>query len=95
MSRKKSIKFALGGRRHTLRYADLKTNYGDCDHLKREIRISRNEDEFEELDVVLHELLHGLDPKWREWWVDRSATELAHALWLLGYRKSGEDAEIS
>ncbi len=93
MSRKKILKLRLGGVGHTLRYAQLKNNHGELDHDTREIRVARNEDPYEELETVVHELLHGLGPHWREWWVDRSAKELSMVLWRLGYRKT-DDAEV-
>jgi len=93
--RSDQLLFRLGGEEFSLKFASLRKLHGDCDHTLHEIRLTRNRrDPRCELETVIHELLHGLDPKWREWWVGRSAEEIADVLWRLGYRKSKDEAEI-
>ncbi len=42
----------------------------------------------EELDTIIHELLHAADYTKTEAWVNESATDIAAVLWKLGYRIS-------
>ena len=44
----------------------------------------------EHLDVLVHESLHILNPKWGEIKVQGHATELARVLWEQGYRRISE-----
>lgn len=44
----------------------------------------------DELDTYLHEMLHGCAKFGDEAWVHNTASDLANALWDLGYRKYEE-----
>lgn len=40
-----------------------------------------------ELDVIIHEMLHACYPDLNEQAINEAATDIAKALWRLGYRK--------
>jgi hypothetical protein len=43
-----------------------------------------------ELDTTIHEMLHACAPFGDEVWVNNSASDIAKALWDLGYRKQDD-----
>ncbi len=53
----------------------------------KQVRILSNLDGEEELEVILHELLHGCAWILTEDWVETTAEDIAKILWRLGYRK--------
>lgn len=53
----------------------------------RVIAIDKRLRGIDELEILLHELLHIQNPKWAEIMVEGKAKELALILWELGYRK--------
>jgi hypothetical protein len=57
---------------------------GEVGHVELDPRIRS---ERQRLAVLLHELLHLLEPSWGEARVDRSALYLAKALWIQNYRR--------
>lgn len=66
---------------------------GECDpptSLKREIRVNPDLTGVDELDVILHELLHASQWDLAEEAVAEIATDISRVLWRLGYRK-GQD----
>lgn len=63
---------------------------GDCDSPEspdKKIRIKSGLSEQEELDVIIHELLHISDWSKDESWVEETATEISKILYKLGWRK--------
>lgn len=70
---------------------------GDCDApdtVNKEIRIASHLKGEEKLDVILHEILHCA--AWHvfdEGFVNQAATDMARALWRLGYRCQGDQDE--
>ena len=84
------MRVRIGGKYWNLRFTFLKENRGDVDAptlRNKEIRISENLEGEEELEVVIHELLHSADWYKDEEWVERTACEISHILWRLGWRK--------
>ena len=84
------MRVRIGGKYWNLRYAALRKDKGDCDAptlRNKEIRISKKLKKEEELEVVIHELLHSADWYKDEEWVERTACEISHILWRLGWRK--------
>lgn len=67
---------------------------GDCDppdKKNKTIRISEALTDVEELDTLLHEFLHAAEWNMSEEWVDAAGRDIAHALWRLGWRKTGQE----
>lgn len=89
------MKIYLNGKYYTY-LPDSKTeNYGYCsgpDAKKRFIAIGKkgNQTPKTRLDTEIHEMLHAAHWPAAEWWVSRTAKEIADALWKLGYRKINE-----
>jgi hypothetical protein len=66
---------------------------GECDDpnaIRRRIRIKMGLAPKEELDTLIHELLHASDWHKDEAWVEQVATDIAEVLWKLGWRKESE-----
>ena len=57
------------------------------DKKNKEIVIKENLPPKEELDTILHELLHAADWSKDEEWVEQNMSEIAKILWRLGWRK--------
>jgi hypothetical protein len=86
------MQVTLCKKRWKLRYTTLHLNRGECDapHVKnKEIRIDKRLSGQEELEVLLHEAMHGCDWRADEEHVARSSEDIARMLWKLGYRRSG------
>jgi len=85
------MRVRLGGKYWTLRFASNMRDFGDMiDPGKaagRLIRIATWPCEKDRLDTTIHESLHALLPFADEECVTRSATDIAHLLWGLGYRR--------
>lgn len=82
--------FRIRGEKWTLRYSRwMKKRWGWCVYSRREIVISsvKNKTEYDHLDSALHELLHAEFPDLKESVVHHGATDIAWALWKIGYRK--------
>lgn len=90
------IKFTLLGRPFRLVFRRLKKVDGDCTQPNgdavREIRICKGLSEERELDVTIHEALHGCGWHIDEEFVARAATDIARLLVLAGWRK-GKDGD--
>ena len=88
------MRIKIGGKYWKLIFSKLRGDYlGKCDAPDtndKKIRISKNLEEVEELDVLIHELLHAADWYKDEEWVERTASEIAKVLWKLGWRKSDQ-----
>jgi hypothetical protein len=104
--RKQTIHFLLAGKRFRYLPKSRTQYYGYCSDPfvsadKRFIAIGKKcEGKPQlELDTLIHEMLHALAPFPREdWgkdhvetWVNDSASDIAIALWRLGYRKQDTD----
>jgi hypothetical protein len=88
------MRIKVGGKYWELSFRKMRGDYlGRCDapdtHGKK-IRISKDLEKLEELDVILHELLHAADWHKDEEWVEQTASEISHVLWKLGWRKIDE-----
>lgn len=71
---------------------------GECDDkttTNKEIRIRSDQSEFDILDVIIHEILHAADEHKSEEWVLHAGTDIARALWRLGYRRVGEAGDAT
>ena len=92
------MRFTLNSKRWTFKRETIRRKLpggrvvlGDCsspDEKYRVVRVDSRIQGEEELDVILHELLHAaawdvLD----ESFVDSTATGIARLLWRIGYRK--------
>lgn len=58
---------------------------GECDYDARTIRVQTGD--CEELDCIVHEVLHALYPKRKHKWINRTADAIAAALVVCGYRR--------
>jgi hypothetical protein len=64
---------------------------GECDSPDtrgKEIRISTDLGNQEELEVTIHEMLHAADWSKEEEWVEVIADDIARILWKLGWKKN-------
>ena len=86
------MRIKVGGKYWKLIFKKLRGDYlGKCDSpdtTDKKIRISKELEGVEELDVTIHELLHAADWYKDEEWVAQTATELSCILWKLGWRKN-------
>lgn len=60
---------------------------GECLHESRTIRIPVEGDTPDELDTIIHEVVHAACPWLDEWIVAETGTAVAKLLWRLGWRK--------
>ena len=85
------MRIKVGGKYWDLTFSKMKGKYlGRCDapHIpEKKIKISKDIEGKEELDTLLHELLHAADWWKDEEWVEQTASEIATVLWRLGWRK--------
>ena len=66
---------------------------GECDSPDtngKEIRIATDIKNQDELEVIIHELLHAADWSKDEEWVEVIADDIARILWKLGWNKDGK-----
>ncbi len=87
-----SLKLTLGGKRWAFeRPRSITLDGVECDGLcdadGRTIKVKKSLTGLEELDATLHEAAHAVGDFLDEEYVERAATELAKALWILGYRR--------
>ena len=64
---------------------------GECDSPDtngKQIRIATDLQKQDELEVIIHELLHAADWSKDEEWVEVIADDIARILWKLGWRDS-------
>ncbi len=66
---------------------NMKKHYGYVAPETKKIRVSKGLRPKTEMDTIIHEVLHVLDPTKDESWIKESGTTLADILWKLGYRK--------
>lgn len=65
-------------------------NKGLCDYKNRKLYIPMNGNSKDDLDTIIHELLHASLPEFGEWGVERITNEIVEVLWNLGWRKVDE-----
>lgn len=84
----------IRGKQWELVFEKLADGYfGFCDHperLGKKIRIRPDQGELEMLDTLLHEMGHAAYWDMKEEAIDEAATDIAKALWRLGYRRQQE-----
>jgi len=68
-----------------------KTHDGECCKNTRTINIKNTLKGERQLDVIIHELLHGCHWDLDETVIEETATHVARVLWKLGYRKSNHE----
>lgn len=89
------MRITILGKRWRLRWVtrrEMPASYGECDHPSmpgKEIRIRKGQSPFDELDTIIHELMHAADDSKHEDWVAQVATDVARVLHKLGYRREG------
>ena len=84
------MRIQILGRRWELRYARLTNNRGECEDptkTGKQIRISTDLPPQEELEVLIHEMLHAAGWHLDEQYVEQFADEVSAVLWRLGYRR--------
>ncbi len=57
------------------------------DAKKKTLSIDADLRDMQELEIIIHEFLHGADWTKDEEWIVSASTDLAKFLWRLGYRK--------
>lgn len=85
----------IRGVKYVIRRAPLRKNRGDCDSPRTknpQIRISNKLKDMEELEVLLHEYLHGALWDLSEDTVHDVAVDGAKIIWDWGYRKTEKEA---
>lgn len=76
------------GQRWRMRFVpNLGDKAGECDYGSRILRIAQGQPEAEELDTVVHEILHAAYPDIEEDAIGETGEAIAKALWRLGWRK--------
>ena len=79
------------GKRWNLRFTPLKINRGECDAPatpRKQIRIDSRLQDQEQLEVILHELMHAANWSLDEDHITATGKDFAAILWRLGYRKT-------
>lgn len=74
----------LGEQPWKLRFKTLKKDRGSCWLKRRVLLVDENLPPLEQVEVTLHEAIHGLFPWLDEKYVDDSAKDLAHILLVAG-----------
>lgn len=89
------MQITILGKRWKLKLVDgrkMPTSLGECeppDSPRKEIRVRKNLRGLEMLDTCIHEMLHAADwTKDEDDWIAPVATDIAKALWKLGFRRS-------
>ena len=87
------MRIKVGNKYWNLVFIELDENTGgECespDTKGKEIRISTDLQREEELEVVIHELLHASDWSKDEEWVEEIAQDISNVLMRLGWKKDG------
>ena len=87
------MRIKVGNKYWTLVFIELDENTGgECDSPDtkgKEIRISTDLQREEELEIVIHELLHASDWSKDEEWVEEIAQDISNVLMRLGWKKDG------
>jgi len=83
------MRLRLAGKQWILRFVPHLAVNGDCDSpdtRNKTIRIAQQLRGEERLAVLIHEMLHATNWNLDETWVEKASTDIARALWRLGYR---------
>ena len=87
------MRIKVGNKYWNLVFIELDENTGgECDSPDtkgKEIRISTDLQREEELEVVIHELLHASDWSKDEEWVEEIDQDISNVLMRLGWKKDG------
>ena len=87
------MRIKVGNKYWNLVFIELDENTGgECDSPDtkgKEIRISTDLQREEELEIVIHELLHASDWSKDEEWVEEIAQDISNVLMRLGWKKDG------
>ena len=87
------MRIKVGNKYWNLVFIELDENTGgECDSPDtkgKEISISTDLQREEELEVVIHELLHASDWSKDEEWVEEIAQDISNVLMRLGWKKDG------
>ena len=76
------------GKKWALRFVpNLGDSAGQCDYTQGVIRIALGQKPQDELDTLIHEILHAAYPDICESGIAEGAEGVAEALWRLGYRR--------
>lgn len=76
------------GKKWALRFVpNLGDSAGQCDYTGMVIRIALGQKPQDELDTLVHEIIHAAYPDLEESAVAQGAEGVAEALWRLGYRR--------
>jgi len=88
------MRIKVGGKYWRLVFKKMRRDYlGKCDSPDtrgKQIRISKDLEGLEKLDVILHELLHAADWHQDEEWVEQTAMDVSRVLWKLGWRNNSD-----
>ena len=92
------MRIKIGGKYWNLGFTELdEETGGECDSPDtngKEIRIATDIKNQEELEVIIHELLHAADWSKDEDWVEVIADDIARTLWKLGWKKETNDEDV-
>lgn len=87
------MRIKVGNKYWNLVFIELdETTGGECDSPDtkgKEIRISTDLQREEELEIIIHELLHASDWSKDEEWVEEIAQDISNVLMKLGWKKDG------
>jgi hypothetical protein len=64
--------------------------YGQIEHPSKKGKTLKVDDSLtdrHELEIIIHEFLHGADWSKDEEWIEETSEDLSRFLWRLGYRK--------
>ena len=86
------VKCKIRGKIWEIVFVNLRKDWGDSDHPRagRKIRIATRAKGRLRLDTLIHEISHAGFPDLDEEAIDEYATDLARALWRLGYRSEDD-----
>ena len=86
------MRIRVGNKYWNLLFTELdEETGGECDSPDtngKQIRIATDLKKQDELEVIIHELLHAADWSKDEEWVEVIADDIARVLWKLGWRDS-------
>jgi hypothetical protein len=88
------VYLTIRGRRWRFCRRRITKEDGRCQHpdiVGKEITVAAHLQGEEELNTTLHELLHAAFWDLDEEAIEQAGTDLARALWRLGYRRDGND----
>ena len=88
------MRIKIGSKYWNLVFTELdEETGGECDSPDtngKEIRIATDLTKQDELEIIIHELLHAADWSKDEEWVEVIADDIARVLWKLGWKKENK-----